>query len=274
MSREIAEPVRPDSRTAAAAAAMWDAGGRHYDHVSYAISDALAHAAQRLDARAGEHVLDIATGTGWSARNVARGGARVAAVDIAPALLDAARALSAHVVPPIAYHHGNAEALPFDDGAFDAVISTFGVMFAADHRAAAGEMARVCRPGGRLALAVWTPDGAVARFFAVIAAHSNAPAPAVSPLAWGDRDHLEALLADDFALTFEPGVNRAYHADCEAIWAWYLAGFGPLRALHDSLDAEGRRALRRDVDAYHRHFATPAGLKVERDYLVVLGRRR
>lgn len=270
MQQQSENPVRPANRPASA---VWNAGGRGYDHVSYAISDALAHAAQRLTPRAGERILDIATGTGWTARNVARTGAEVTAVDIAPALLEAARSLSAHIEPAIAFHHADAEALPFDDGTFDAVISTFGVMFAADHAAAAREMARVCRTGGRLALAVWTPKSAVADFFALIAAHSNAPPPQQSPLAWGDPGHLTALLADDFDLVLEHGVNRAYHADCEAIWDWYLNGFGPLRALHDSLDASGRAALRRDVDAYHGKYDTPAGLKIERDYLVVLGTR-
>lgn len=84
-----------------AAAAMWGRGGKSYDDVSFAISDALAHAAQRLNARAGERILDVATGTGWSARNVARMGASVSAVDISNDLLDAARDLSAHVSPPI-----------------------------------------------------------------------------------------------------------------------------------------------------------------------------
>ena len=113
-----------------AAATMWGRGGKHYDDVSYAISDALAHAAQRLNARAGERILNIATGTGWSARNVARTGAAVTGVDISEELLAAARELSAHVRPPIDFRQADAERLPFGDGAFDGVTSTFGIMFA------------------------------------------------------------------------------------------------------------------------------------------------
>jgi SAM-dependent methyltransferase len=256
------------------AAAMWGQGGAQYDDVSFAISDALAHAAQRLNAKSGERILDIATGTGWSARNAARGGASVTAVDIAEPLLAAARALSAHLRPAIDFRLADAEQLPFADAGFDGVISTFGVMFAEDQRRAAAEMARVCRPSGRLVLATWTPDGAVAAFFGLLGRYMDAPPPSSSPLAWGDPAHVEALLGDAFALRFEPGVNHAYHDSPEEIWAWYVRGFGPLRMLAETLDAGRLEALRREVDAYHRHYAVPAGLKVSRDYLITIGRRR
>ncbi len=263
--------VRPHNRDAAL---MWGAGGRHYDDVSFAISDALAHTVQRLAPDPGERILDIATGTGWTARNAQRMGATVTAIDIAAELLEAARATTGHLDPAIDFCLADAEALPFDDRAFDGVISTFGVMFAGDHAAAAREMARVCRPGGRLALATWVPGGAVDAFFGLIAGHSDAPPPEQPPIAWGDRDHVRELLGDDFDLTFETGHNHAYHADEDAIWDWYLRGFGPLRMLYDSLDAHGRAALKRDVDAYHAHYRKPAGLCVERKYLVVLGTRK
>src|SRR5262249_50571494 len=151
-------------------------------------------AAQRLSARAGEEILDVATGTGWSARNVARSGARVTAVDISNELLTAAKELSAHVRPPIAFQPGDAERLPFPDGRFDGVISTFGVIFAQNQQQAANELGRVVRKGGRLALATWAPDGSVAKFQAIIARHSNAPPRQVSPLEWGDPRHVEELL--------------------------------------------------------------------------------
>lgn len=157
------------------AARMWGRGGRAYDDVSFAISDALAHAAQRLHAGPGEEILDVATGTGWSARNVARSGARVTAVDISPELLAAAAELSSHVRPAIAFQQADAERLPFPDRRFDGIISTFGVMFAANQKQAAAELARVCRPGGRVSIATWAPDGSVAEFFSVVGRHSDAP---------------------------------------------------------------------------------------------------
>lgn len=142
------------------AAAMWSTGGDHYDTISFGIADALRHAVQRLAAKEGEEVLDVATGTGWAARLVARSGARVTGVDIAAGLIAAARHRSAHVMPRIEYRVADAERLPFADGRFDRVVSTFGVMFAGDHVRAARELARASavsvdgslwRPGRRTA---------------------------------------------------------------------------------------------------------------------------
>jgi ubiquinone/menaquinone biosynthesis C-methylase UbiE len=257
-----------------AAAAAWGRGGKSYDDVSFAISDALGHAAQRLNARAGQRVLDVATGTGWSARNVARTGAHVTGVDIAGELLAAARELSAHVEPSIEFVHADAERLPFDGGTFDGVISTFGVMFAADQAKAAAELARVCRPGARLVLATWAHDGTVAEFLRVIARHTDAPPPPVSPMAWGDPAHVERLLGKAFDLTFEQGINNAFNDSADHIWSTYVRGFGPLRLLAETLPPDRVQRLKRDVDEYHAHYAVPAGLHVKREYLITIGRRR
>lgn len=257
-----------------AAAALWDQGGSAYDEISFGLSDALKHATQRLNPRPGEVILDVATGTGWTARSAAGAGARVSGVDISPALLEAARALSAHLRPRIEFELADAERLPFPDASFDGVISTFGVIFAQNYERAAAELGRVCRKGGRLALAVWTPTGAVADLLTVVARHGNAPPPPASPLAWGDPAHARALLGRDFELTFEDGINHAYYDDEDDIWTRYAEGFGPIRALAESLDAEKRAAFKRDHDAYHRPFMTPAGLHVRREYVVIAGRRR
>jgi SAM-dependent methyltransferase len=267
----MADPVLPHHR---AAASMWGQGGRSYDDISYGLSDALAHAAQRLSAKPHEEILDVATGTGWSARNVARTAARVTAIDISAELLSAAEELSAHISPRIGFQLADAERLPFADGSFDGVISTFGIIFAQDQKRAAAELARVCRQGGRLSLATWTPVGSVEKFLGVIGRYSDAPPPSVSPLAWGDPDHVGKLLGSDFELTFEPGINNAYHPSVDHIWEWYTRGFGPLRQLAESLAPDRRRELRRDIDAYHSHYQTDAGLHVRREYMIVMGTRR
>lgn len=256
------------------AARMWGSGGRFYDRISYGISDALAHAAQRLNARPDEEILDVATGTGWSARNVAQVGARVTAVDIAPDLLAAAEELSAHLRPPITFQQADAENLPFEDARFDGVISTFGVMFAANHEQAARELARVCRSDGRLSLATWAPEGAVQEFFAMIGKYSAAPPPDPSPLAWGDPEYVRGLLGRDFDLAFEEGVNHSYFDNTEAVWAWYTRGFGPVKQVVEQLDPDRRAEFKRDFEAYHNHYAAPAGLHIRREYLVITGRRR
>jgi len=254
------------------AAKMWGAGGKGYDNVSFAICDALAHAAQRLNAKRGQSVLDVGTGTGWSARNVARTGAHVTAIDIAPGLIAAAKQLSGDL--PIEFQLGDAECLPFPDRHFDGIISTFGVIFAIDQTRAARELARVCRPGARLAISAWAPNGAVAEFFNVLAKYSNAPSPASSLLSWGEPEHVATLLGNDFALNFEPVMSHAYHDDEDDIWDWYANGFGPMCTLIEELDSDGRAALKRDVDRYHSHYKTEAGLNVAREYLLILGRRR
>ena len=129
-------------------AAVWSAGGADYDQISRGIADAIEHCVLRLDPRPGERVLDLSTGTGWTSRVVAGRGATVIGVDIAGDLLAAARERAEAEGLPIDYRLGDAESLPFETGEFDAVVSTFGVMFASRPEAAAGELARVCRKGG------------------------------------------------------------------------------------------------------------------------------
>ncbi|MCH8504852.1 MAG: methyltransferase domain-containing protein [Ectothiorhodospiraceae bacterium] len=256
------------------AARTWGLGGRDYDHVSFGVSDAIAHAIQRLSPKPGQRILDVATGTGWTARNVAALGAQVTGVDIAPELLQAAEELSANIEPRISYQAADAEELPFADASFDGVISTFGVMFAAQQQQAASELGRVCRPGGRLALVVWAPDGAVADFFGVIGKHGDAPPPEPSPLAWGDPDHARQLLGRDFDLWFERGVNNHYFDNVEDVWNWYARGFGPMKSVIEQLPEARQAAFKEDVDQYHGKFATDAGLHIQREYLVVIGRRK
>lgn len=256
------------------AARIWGLGGRDYDHISFGVSDALAHAIQRLSPKPGQRILDVATGTGWTARNVAALGAEVTGVDIASELLEAAKELSANSEPRIRYQRADAEELPFADASFDGVISTFGVMFSVKQHLAASELGRVCRPGGRLALAVWDPGGSVADFFGVIGKHSDTPAPDPSPLAWGDPDHARALLGRDFELWFERGVNNHYFDTTQDVWNWYARGFGPMKSVIERLPPSRQAAFRDDVDQYHGKFATDGGLHIRREYLVIIGRRK
>ena len=265
------QTVQPHNRPQAH---IWGLGGRHYDDVSFAISDALAHAAKRLAPKAGETILDVATGTGWSARNAARTGAEVTGIDIAEELLAAARELA---MPGLSlrFRRADAEQLPIADGQFDRVISTFGVMFAVDQQQAASELARVCKSGGRLVLATWTPDSSVAEFFGIVAKPAGDPPPKESPLLWGDPGHVRKLLGKAFDLTFEDGISNDYYDGLKEIWDWYVRGFGPVRALAEKLDKDALDAFRRDIDDYHSHYMTDDGLlHVERGYLVTIGTKR
>lgn len=257
-----------------AAARFWGAGGRNYDQISFMVSDALGHAVQRLQPAPGEAILDVATGTGWTARNLARCGARVTAIDLSDELLQAARELSAQMQPAITFRQANAQQLPFETGQFDAVISTFGVMFAPDQRVAAQELARVCRKGGRLGLLTWDPAGSVTRFFEMTSKYSDDPPAAPSPMLWGDPEHVGSLLGDTFELSFEKGINRSYHPDGEQVAQLYETSFGPVRQLMKALDETQQRALRRDLVEFHEAYRTDAGLTVERGYLSITGIRR
>ena len=134
------------------AAATWGSGGPRYDRISRSIADAIEHGVGRLAPLPGERILDVATGTGWAARLIAARGARVTGLDLHADLIEGAKAYAAQARLDIAFDVGDAEALPYADASFDAVISTFGVMFCSRPEAAAAELARVCRRGGRLAL--------------------------------------------------------------------------------------------------------------------------
>lgn len=256
-------------------AAVWSSGGKDYDEISRGIADAIEHCVFRLNPQPGERILDLSTGTGWTSRLVARRGAAVVGVDIAADLLEAARTKAAEEDLAIDYQLGDAEQLPFDTGEFDAVVSTFGVMFASRPEAAAAELARVCRPGGRIALTTWAVDSGVSRMFAVMKRYmAPPPTPAPpSPFEWGRIERVRELLGHTFQLRFEPAVSFYREPSSDAAWDVFSKGYGPTRALAASLDAERRAALRADFTAFHAGFATELGICVPRDYVLTVGTR-
>jgi SAM-dependent methyltransferase len=256
-------------------AAVWSSGGGAYDEISRGIADAIEHCVLRLDPKPGERILDLSTGTGWTSRLVAKRGATVTGADIAADLLAFARERAAAERLTIDYQVGDAEGLPFRDAEFDAVISTFGVMFATKQEAAAAELARVCRPGGRIALATWTPDSNVFEMFKVMKAYMPpppTPAPR-SPFEWGSADRVRELLSGAFRLQFEPGTSFYREPSAEAAWQTFVTGYGPTRMLAASLDADKREALHRDFVAFHEKFRNELGTCVPREYLITVGSR-
>jgi SAM-dependent methyltransferase len=256
------------------AAAVWSAGGRNYEEVSRGIADAIAHAVLRLAPQRGERVLDLSTGTGWTSRVVARRGAVVTGADIATELLDVARARAREERLSIDYVVGDAERLPFDDGEFDAVVSTFGVMFASRPEAAAAELARVCRKGGRIAITTWLADSTVYRMFEVMKGYMPpASRPARSPFEWGRPERIRELLGPAFELRFEQGVSYYREPSGEAAWDTFSNGYGPTRTLAASLDPGRRGALREEFTALHSAFRTELGICVPRGYWLTVGVR-
>ena len=257
-------------------ASVWSSGGAAYEEISRQIASALEHCVRRADPKPGERILDLATGTGWTARLLASRGARVTGVDIAADLLAAAKGTMQMQGLPIAYELGDAERLRFGDAAFDAVTSTFGVMFVSRPEEAAAEIARVCRKGGRVALTTWKPDSNIFEMFKVMRAYMpQPPQPAPpSPFAWGSRERMHELFDDHFDLSFEDGETIYYDRDGEAAWTAFVTGYGPTKSLAASLDESARRNLKRDFVAFHDKFAAPLGIRVPRQYLLTVGTRR
>jgi len=257
-------------------AAVWSSGGDAYDAISRQIAPALEHCVARLDPGPGETILDLATGTGWTSRLVARRGAAVIGADIASDLLAAATERAKKEGLNIDYRIGDAEKLPFSDQAFDGVISTFGVMFASRPEAAAGELARLCKRGGRIALATWLPDSSVFKMFQVMRPFMPAPPspPPPSPFEWGNRDRVRALLSGDFDLRFEEGVATYFDRDGAAAWDVFVAGYGPTKALAKSLDENRRLALKQAFIASCDDYRTELGISIPRQYLITLGERK
>jgi SAM-dependent methyltransferase len=255
-------------------AATWSAPGELYDDISRGISGAINHGVDRLQTRPGDRVLDLACGTGWASREVARRapGAKITGCDIAHGLLDAARAIAKRERLDIGYELGDAEQLPYADGAFDALISTFGVMFASNPGAAAAELARVVRKGGRLALVVWQPECTLFQMFQVMKPYLPVPPkPMPSPFAWGNRDRVRELLAKSFDLRFEEGLSPFLAPSAEDAWELWTANYGPSKMLATTLPADRREQFKADMIAFHRRFATELGVLMPRDYLVAVG---
>jgi SAM-dependent methyltransferase len=256
-------------------AAVWSSGGKDYDEISRGIADSIEHCVLRLNPQPGERILDLSTGTGWTSRVVVRRGAIVIGVDIAHDLLDAARANAAAEKLQIDYQLGDAEDLPFQNGAFDAVVSTVGIMFASRPDAAAAELARVCRQGGRIALTTWTSDSSVRKMFEVMRRYMPPPPspPPPSPFEWGRTERIQELLGSAFELRFEKGVSYYREPSAEAAWDTFSKGYGPTRSLAAGLDPERRAALRKEFIAFHEGFLTELGTCVPREYWVTVGVR-
>ncbi len=175
--------------------ATWASGD--YSAVATRIQVVAELLCDAADLRPGDRVLDVATGSGNAAIAAARMGCDVTGIDYVPRLLARGRERAAAERLPVRFRDGDAEDMPVPDGAFDAVTSVFGVMFAPDHQRAAAEMLRVCRPGGTIALAAWTPDGFIGGLLRALTRYVPPPAGLRSPLLWGTGDHVRSLLGGE-----------------------------------------------------------------------------
>jgi len=238
------------------------------------VGEALAEAA---DIRSGERVLDVAAGNGNATLAAARRFAAVTSTDYVPALLDKGRARAAAEGLQVDFRVADAEDLPFKDGSFDAVLSTFGAMFTPDHTRPAREMLRVVRSGGRIGLANWTPDGFIGQLFKVIGAYIPAPAGLKSPALWGTEPHLVELFGAGAAKIQASRKNFNFRYRSAAHWIQIFRDFyGPTHKAFAALDPARQDALAKDITTLLNRYNTagPASLVVPGEYLEVVITRR
>lgn len=220
------------------------------------IATLIVPVAERLcdaaDLRAGSQVLDVATGSGNAAIAAARLGCRVVGIDYVPALLERGRERARAERLDIGFVEGDAEALPFPDRSFDGVVSVFGSMFAPDHHRAAAELARVCRPGGTIALASWTPEGFLGALFRAVTAHVPPPAGARSPMLWGTERHLVELFGDDVAWTHRRRTFTFRFTSAKAFVDTFVRYYGPTLKAVEAAGADLAADLRALVLEWNR----------------------
>lgn len=256
--------------------ATWAAGD--FDQIAELVWPVGARCVEHAGVRAGDEVLDVACGTGNAATRAALAGGRVTGADLTPELFEAGRRRAAAAGVEIEWVQADAEDLPFPDESFDVVLSTFGCMFAPRHELTAGEIARVLRPGGRISLCNWTPEGWVGEFFRATQAHlPPPPAFASPPLLWGTEDHVRGLFAGS-AIDFDfhrEGVTFSFDS-AEAALEEYATKFGPTVMARAALEPEGRwDALRDDLIALFARDADAGGaVTFDAEYLVVRGTKR
>ena len=187
-------------------------------------------------------MLDVASGSGNMAIAAARLGCEVTGVDYVPSLLDRGIERAAAERLDVAFQLGDAEALPFADGSFDATVSVVGAMFAPDHERAAAELVRVTRPGGTIALASWTPDSFVGAMFRTVAAHVPPPRGVASPLLWGDESYLNSLFGADVGWTHRRRTFTFRFESAAAFVDRFVTYYGPTVKAVEALGAEARGA--------------------------------
>jgi SAM-dependent methyltransferase len=234
------------------------------------VAENLADAA---NVRAGERVLDVACGAGNGAIAAARRTWEpTVGLDYVPALLERGRERAAAERLEVEFVEGDAQELPFEDGSFDVVMSIFGAMFAPDHRRTADELLRVCRSGGRVAMANWTPSGFVGTMFKTVAGHAPPPPGVAPPPLWGTEEHLRELFGDRISgLSLTPRYLTQRYRSADHLIEFFREWFGPMKVAFERVGPDGEAALERDLrDILDRANTDEHTLVVPSEYLEVV----
>ena len=255
--------------------ATWMAGD--YGLVAKSTESGAEEFINRLALQPGTRLLDVACGSGNLAVVAARVGAIVTGVDIAPNLLEEGRERAKAEGLTIQFDEGDAEQLPYPDAAFDVVVSMFGAMFAPRPELAAAELVRVCRPGGRIAMANWTPSGFAGQVFKTVGKHVPPPPGVPPPVQWGDEAIVRERLRDGVAdlRTTKRVCPIKYPFPPSEVVEFFRTYFGPVNRAFAALDEGGQAALRRELEqlwsAHNR--AQDESTHVEGEYLEVIAVR-
>jgi SAM-dependent methyltransferase len=225
-----------------------------------------------LHVEPGERLLDLATGTGAVAILAARAGADVTGLDLAEPMLAKARAAAEEAGVEVRFDLGNVEHLPYEDGSFDVIASSFGLVFAPDHANVADELRRVTRPRGRIGFTGWRPNRRLGELYRRF---TEDPIEGREAYEWGREDHVEDMLADGFELDFEDGTLWLEASDGEEIWELFSTSAPPVVALLRRLGPAGREEFHQAFVEVYESYRTPeGGIRAPRRYLLVLGTRR
>jgi SAM-dependent methyltransferase len=228
---------------------------------------------EALDLRAGERVLDVAAGNGNATLAAARRWCHVVSSDYVPALLERGRARASAEGLPVQFEQADAENLPYADHDFDVVLSTFGVMFTPDQDKAAAEMARTCKPGGRIGLANWTPGSFVGELFKVMRNYLPSPAGVKSPALWGTEERLRELFNERLgSIAIERKHFMFRYQNAQHWLEVFRTFYGPMNKSFGALDSEKQQALSADLIAMAEKFnrATDGTLVAPSEYLEVV----
>lgn len=228
---------------------------------------------EAVDLRAGQSVLDIATGSGNTALSAARRFAKVTGIDYVPDLLTQASARASAEGLAVSFLQGDAEQLAFADASFDAVLSSVGVMFAPNQTKTASELLRVTRSGGKIGLVNWTPEGFIGQLFKTTGRHVPPPAGLQSPLLWGTPARLEELFSGQVSSLEMQRLHFVFrYESAQHFLEWFRSYYGPTLKAFEALDSAGQRALASDIlalaDRLNR--ANDGTLALESEYLEVV----
>lgn len=253
---------------------MWASGDFHaVATLIQPVADTLCEA---VDLQAGWSVLDVACGSGNAAIAAARCGCEATGIDYVPSLLERGRRRAEAEGLAIRLLEGDAEAIPFADATFDAVLSVYGSMFAPNHARTAAELVRVCRPGGRIGLATWTPDGFIGSMLKTVGAHVAPPAGVASPILWGSETHLRELFGDEVeSLTCTERTFTFRFRSAEAFVDYFREYYGPTVKAFEAAGEDGGKALYRDlVQLVDEYAGATSPVAIPATWLQTVARRR